>query len=350
TNYTTNTNTQKSNQGQAPANNSANNTSRPDDKYSFESNNMAAGKVPTLNVWDKMSTYFKDVMKTPQNLTSYKAFEQAIKNNPEGYLQPGSNDMGKIKDVQKKLNYLGMNITVNGQFGSATETAIIRFKNSVGINDGYMTKSGKMAVTPIVTPQVWSLLNAQVSNKMNPNANVRGGSYVTPVTQQEKDWARQLAGKIQQFGYKPSEQERQRYENIYQRQQTNSAGASPTQQKQVAAPSAQEMNWAKQLAAKVQSGYKPTAHEKNTYQDIFNRNKTANNTGAAQQANNVPTGPSQQELAWATALMNKVKAGYKPNANEEAKYQQIYQKTQGQGAASVQNNPAPTGPSQQEMN
>lgn len=313
TNYTTGTNNQK--KTQVPSNNTAPSQTRSTDQYS--TGNMQSGNVPSVGAWDKMSAYFKNVMNTPQNLSKFKAFEQAVKNNPEGYLQPGSVDMGKVKDLQKKLNYLGMNLTINGQFGNATEQAVIRFKNSVGINDGYMDKTGKMAVTAVVTPKMWGLLNAQVSNKMNPSSNVVGSSYVTPVTQDELQWAKQLTQKIQQYGYKPNEAERQRYSNIYQRNQVNT-------QQTTSAPSSQEMNWAKQLAQKIQNGYRPNAQEKAAYQDIFNRNKES-------QANKPDkNGITPNEMSWAQNLMNKVKGGYSPSPDEQIKYNEILQKSTGQ--------------------
>lgn len=327
TNYTTGTNNQKNVQGQQPGTSSVNQGNRPKDSYS--NNTMPSGKIPSVGAWDKMSAYFKDVMSTPQNLVKYKTFETAIKNNPEGYLQPGSNDMGKVKDLQKKLNYLGMNITVNGQFGGATEQAIIRFKNSVGINDGFMDKSGKMAVTPIVTPQTWSLLNAQVANKMNPNTNVTGGSYVTPVTNEELNWAKNLAGKIQQYGYKPSENERQRYENIFNRQKQSNQPIQTSQP--VNPPTAHEMQWAKNLAAKIQQyGYRPNAQEAAQYQDIFGRNKATQQNKNVQSQQNQNGGVSPAEMQWATNMMNKVKGGYKPTPDEEIKYQEIYSRTKSQ--------------------
>ncbi|MBC7473376.1 MAG: hypothetical protein H7263_03725, partial [Candidatus Sericytochromatia bacterium] len=75
-----------------------NSSQRANDSYAFNSSSMSTGRVPTevqVGMWDKASTLFKDVMNTPNNLKSYKVFETAIKSNPEGYLQSGSNDAGK---------------------------------------------------------------------------------------------------------------------------------------------------------------------------------------------------------------------------------------------------------------
>jgi peptidoglycan hydrolase-like protein with peptidoglycan-binding domain len=86
---------------------------------------------------DKMSASFKDVLNTEANMKNFVAFENAMKANPEGFLKPGSTDVSKVNDLQKKLKLTGMNIVVNGNFGDATEKAVISFKKSVGINDGY---------------------------------------------------------------------------------------------------------------------------------------------------------------------------------------------------------------------
>jgi hypothetical protein len=105
---------------------------------------------------------------------------------------------------------------------------------------------------------------------------------------------------------------------FYQRQQVNT-------QQTTSAPSPQEMQWAKQLAQKIQQqGYKPNPQEAAAYQDIFNRNKAA-------QANKPDqNGVTPNDMAWAQDLMNKVKNGYNPTPDEQIKYNAIYQKSSGQ--------------------
>ncbi len=319
----------------------SNSNQKVNDSYAFNSSSMPAGRVPTevqVGMWDKASALFKDVLNTPNNLKSYKVFETSIKSNPEGYLQAGSNDAGKIKDLQQKFSYLGMNLTVNGQFGNATEQAVIRFKNSVGINDGFLDKSGKMAVTSVVTPQVWGILNAQVANKLNPNANVSTGSYVTPVTANELTWAKGLMNKVSQYGYKPNASERQQYNNIYQRQHMSGAQTTGASNPTSSVPTAQDIDWAKQMAVKIQQyGYKPNNQEIQRYQDIYKRLQAAKTQ--PQQSPQTTNGVSGQDMAWATSMMKRVKAGYTPTAQESQKYQTIFNQSQG---VSNQNTPQAT--------
>src|SRR5438876_699712 len=87
-------------------------------------------------------------------------------------------------------NVPAVNVVVNGQFGPATEQAVINFKKNVGINDGFLTKKGEYAVTPVVTPQTWNMINAQVASKLNPGGNIASGSYVPPVAAEELNWAK----------------------------------------------------------------------------------------------------------------------------------------------------------------
>ena len=120
------------------------------DGYAFNmSNTVTNGPVPDVKVgfMDKMGLTFKDVMPTDENTKRFVAFEQGMKSNPQGYLKPGENDVTATTDLQKKLKVVGYNVTVNGQFGNSTEQAVIRFKNSVGINDGYLTKNGKLCLS-----------------------------------------------------------------------------------------------------------------------------------------------------------------------------------------------------------
>jgi hypothetical protein len=327
------------------------------DSYAFNLSNVPTGKVPDVKVgmWDKVTAYFGDVTDSPENLKIYKEFKSAMEANPATYLQPGSSDAGKIRDLQKKFNFIGGNLVVNGEFGNATEKAVINFKKSVGINDGFLTKNGEYAVTPVVTPETWNLLNAQVAAKLNPNGNINGGSYIPPVTRDEILWAKDLQSRMTQLGYKPTPAEKQKYENIYQRQQMNiSVQNGSFNPSVVAAPSQPEMDWARQLIAKIQqNGYKATPVERQKYEDIALRQKQAKqqqNQPVQQQVQNtvqpnaLPGGVSPAEMAWATDLMNKVKNGYRTSPDEEIKYQDILIRSKSQ-----QQNVAPQPPTQAEM-
>jgi hypothetical protein len=310
------------------------------------SNTIATGPVPDVKVgfMDRMGLTFKDVMQTEDNTKRFVAFQNAMKSNPQGYLQPSSNDVTATTDLQKKLKIMGYNITVNGSFGNATEQAVIKFKNSVGVNDGYLTKNGNYAVSGIVTPQTWAVLNASVAARMNPNSNLSGGNYVPPVTQKELGWAKELQTKISQFGYRPSQEERTKYEDIYQRQrvgmQSQEGVFNPTK---AAPPTEQEMAWAQDLANKMkQFGYKPNQTEKAKYQEIYQRiqmNKV-DNANTAKLENPKPV--TQAEVDWAVNLMNKVKNGYNPTGAESQKYEQIYSAIQQGKGPQKKNDVAPT--------
>jgi len=300
-------------------------------------NKMQSGNVPSsgkLSFWDRITSNFKDVHQSPQNINAYKVFQNSIKSNPEGYLLPGSSDTNKVKDLQHKLSMVGFKLNVNGQFGHATEQAVIQFKKSVGINDGYLDKNGNFAVTPIVTPKTWELLNAQVAFKLNPNGY--NGNYYNapPVTQEELKWAKNLQTKIR-AGYQPTQSERIRYENIYNRQQL----ALQSKQQNfvppdVPPPTPEDIEWAKQLVNKIQTlGYKPNPSEIQRYQEIYNKQKQSrisqeykknnpSNTNSTQNTNTV----TQEEINWAKQIQEKVKKGQQVTPQEEARYEQIRQK------------------------
>lgn len=292
------------------------------------SNTNPVGPVPDVKVgfMDRMGLTFKDVMQTEENTKRFVAFQNAMKSNPQGYLQPGSKDVTATTDLQKKLKLMGYNITVNGSFGNATEQAVIKFKNSVGVNDGYLTKNGNQAVSGIVTPQTWAVLNASVASRLNPNSNLSGGNYVPPVTQKELSWAKELQNKIAQFGYRPSSQEKAKYEDIYNRQRVGMQSQEGVfDATKVAPPTQQEMDWAKDLLGKMQQfGYKPTQQERDKYQSIYQRiqMQKADNQHQAKLEN--PKAVTQADIDWAVGLMNKVSKGYNPTTAETKKYEQIY--------------------------
>ncbi len=253
--------------------------------------------------------------------------------NTGGFLKPGSTDVSKVKDLQKKLKLEGIDIVVNGEFGKATETAVMNYKKSIGINDGFLTKNGSFAITPIVTPQMWGVLNASVAARLNPNGNITSGTYSPPVTKTELDWAKQLQQKISQFGYKPSQPERQKYDDIYQRQQMAkqiaNGSVNPTQ---ASPPTKEEMDWAKDMAVKMgQFGYKPNNAEKAKYQEIYQKNKISKSSPAqteqpAENQTKINSGVTKAEMDWALKLQQMIKSGYQPNPQQEAKYNEIFAK------------------------
>lgn len=303
------------------------------DGYSFNMNTIPTGRVPDakVGIWDKAGGLFSNVLNTPQNMQLYKNFQSAMKSTPSAFLESGSTDVTKVKDLQRKLNYLGYGLTVNGNFGAATEKAVVNFKISNGINDGFLDKQGKFAVSSIVTPDMYRLMNAQVAQKLNPNGN--SGSYTPPVTQEEINWAKQLQNKIVQYGYKPSPAERQKYDNIYQRQQLGMSIQNGSYNPNVVpAPTSQEIGWAKELLTKMKNyGYKPNPQEIQKYQDIQKRQQLAKNNPAPIEQSQMQTqqvnAVSQQEMDWAVGLMNKIKSGYTPSPAEEQKYQEIFNRS-----------------------
>lgn len=350
-------NNQNNNNYQVQPQNNQGNNGYGNDGYAFNLSSNNNAPVPDVKVgfWDKITTTFDDVHRSQENLSKFKAFESAMSQNPGGYLKPGSSETTRVRDLQKKLSFVGFNVNVNGEFGSVTEKAVINFKKSVGINDGYLTKSGQFAVTSIVTPQMWNILNSQVATRLNPGANPSNG-YAAPITKEELDWAKQLQSKIRQYGYNPTQSERQKYESIFQRQQMNvniqNGSFNPTS---VQAPTREELEWAKGLIVKMsQNGYKPSAQEQQRYSDIqkrqqISKNNTAEQNNNTQQNNSIQQPPpvSQQDYNWAVELMNKVKQGYKASPQEEAKYNDIFSRMQTQNTQQTQSNSAP--PSQDEL-
>lgn len=317
------------------------------DGYAFDLSKVPQGSVPDVKVglMDKMSASFKDVLNTEANMKNFVAFENAMKANPEGFLKPGSTDVSKVNELQKKLKLTGMNIIVNGNFGDATEKAVISFKKSVGINDGYLNKNGDFAVTGIVTPKMWNILNSSVAARLNPNGNINAGTYAPPIAQGELNWAKDLSNKITKFGYKPSQSERARYEEIFQRQKMNEqVNSGNLTTNDITPPTQRELTWAKDLINKIQNyGYTPTAQEKQDYSNIAERQKLSKSNTSTQ--SNQTTQLSQADLDWATNMMQKMKAGYKPNPKEEAAYQkifQIYSAQQQSGTTEVRKNSAPS--------
>lgn len=328
-----------------------NTTSYKGDGYSFDLSSVQAGKVPEAKIGflDKLMGSSENVMNTPKNLQLFKDFQSNI------FLKAGSGNSEGIMDLQRKLKFLGFNVNVNGNFGPATEKAILNFKESIGIDDGFLNKGGNPAVTPIVSKTTMSLINSKVAGKLNNPGQVE----VPAVAKKDLDWAKDLKAKILDSQYKPSQAERKRYDEIYQKQQMIvSANNGSYQVGSLPGPTNSEVQWAKDFIIKVkQYGQKPSQEDTQKYNDIQNRQqmskampKTALQGIAPQNqsASSQPVGNtvSDSQLNWAKQFEQKVNTqNYKPTQEEFKMYVEIYNKTNGtnitvaslQGASQPQN-------------
>ncbi len=178
-----------------------------------------------------------------------------------------------------------------------------------------------------------------------------------PLTQADIDWAMQLQHRVQYQGYQPTQQEINRYTDIYNRQQepapvqpsapaAPAAPAAPVAPAAPAgAPSAADMQWAQQLQTAVQQGYQASPEEIARFTDIYNRSQASQGqpgaAPAAQQPPAAPVAPPQQtapgsvmintgtpdnELQWALELLNRYRQGYQPSPTELAMYESIIAK------------------------
>lgn len=324
-------------QGATPV---AGNPSYKGDGYSFDLSNVPTGKVPDVKVgfWDKFSAVSSDVMNTPKNLQLFKDFQANT------FLQAGSSNSQGVTDLQRKLKFLGFNVNINGNFGPATEKAVLNFKNSMGIDDGFLNKRGESSVTSIVSRSTMSLINSKVASKLNNPGQVE----VPTISQKDLGWAKDLKSKIVNEQYKPSAEERKRYDEIYQKQQMIvSANNGSYQVGSLPGPTSSEVQWAKDFIVKVkQYGQKPSQDDIQKYNDIQRRQQMAK---AAPQ---VPQQPAQQavlqgvpqmqapapveasvsdsQLNWAKEFEQKVNTqNYKPTQGEFKMYVEIYNKVNG---------------------
>lgn len=288
------------------------------DSYSIK-NGPKSAPVPDVKVglFDKVFVQFKDVYQSTDNVKSFVAFQKAMDSNPDGFLKAGSSDTGKVTDLQKKLKLLGFNVAVNGKFGESTEKAVINFKKSVGINDGFLTKNGQFSVSSIVTPETWGVLNSNVSPRLNKGENITTGTYVPPVTADELNWAKGLQDKIKKFDYPPTKAEAERYTNIVKRvNEGNQVRQNMGVDTQKEGPSTSELAWAKNFLTAVKSNHVPTPAETAKYNDIRNKQQQAKANANSNQV-------SETELNWAKNMADKVKGGYDPTESETAKYNNI---------------------------
>lgn len=335
------------------------------DQTQFSSAPRPLTPAPAAEVgfFDKVKSYFNDVYRSDDNLRAYKTFQQTVDTDPNT-IKPGSLDRARVTDLQQKLTMAGVQANVNGVYGYATGEAVKEFKKMMNLNDGFLDGKGQPAISDIATPQMQLVLNSVVSKKLNPQ--MPGTGNPLPVTQNELMWAQNLANKVQNFGYQPNEQERNRYNDIMARQQTQGqAGVpglpgpavpnvpvpgvpqptyqQPVQQptyQQPAAPqpqavSQQEMDWAMQLQERIMGGYRPTPQEAAQYDNIQKRY-------AAQPASPAEPAPApsgqlrpvtQGELDWATAMQDKItNQGYRPTPDEAARYTDIFNRYQNQPA------------------
>lgn len=311
------------------------------DQTRFNSPQPMPAPAPAVEVgfFDKVKSYFQDVYRSPENLQAYKQFQTQVDSDPNT-IKPGSNDRNRVQDLQQKLQLAGVQVNVNGVYGYATGEAVKQFKQQMNINDGFLNGQGQPAITDIATPQMISVLDSVVTKSLNPQ--LPGTGNPMPVTQEELLWAQNLATRIQHFGYQPNQQEQNRYNDIFARQQQQQVGGMPAAPQpsptvpntpipgappvyqQPTAPtgvvpvSQQELDWAMAMQDRiVNTGYRPTPQEAAAYEDIQQRY-------AAQQQNAAPapqlgSGPvTQDELNWLRAQSGKQLSG-----NDLARYQNI---------------------------
>lgn len=207
---------------------------------------------------------------------------------------------------------------------------------------------------------------------------------LNPVTQAELEWALQLQERMATQGYQPSAEEAARYTDIYNRYQNQPTQVQPTQPATPTPPpgsvyqpgetapvvidntvTQEELQWAVELQRKIDTqGYRPTQQEVVRYTDIYNRyqasqQQPAQPTAPAQPSQPAPqqpvapqqpaqpptpVGASQDELQWARRLESRTAQGYKPTAEEVAKYNEIQLKLATFGMQPATGPVAPTAP------
>lgn len=315
-----------------------------------------------VGLMDKFKSYFNDVYRSDDNLRAYKNFQQIAESDPNT-LKPGSMNSARVTDLQQKLNIVGIQANVNGVYGYATGEAVKEFKKMMNLNDGYLDGKGQPAISDIATPQMQSVLDSVVSKKLNPQ--MPGTGNPMPVSQEELMWAQNLATRVQNFGYQPNLQERNRYNDIMARQQAQANPGMPqapgpalpgvpvpgvpqpqqpvyqppVQQPQptqnTQAVTQQELDWAMNMQERIMGGYRPTQQESAMYENIQSR--YAAQPAQPSQPTPAPSGQlrpvTQGELDWAMAMQDKITTqGYRPTPDEAARYTDIFNRYQNQPA------------------
>lgn len=93
----------------------------------------------------------------------------------------------------------------------------------------------------------------------------------------------------------------------------------------------EEIAWALALEKQVQQGYRPTPQEIERYKAIYDRLAASQRESPDSNPNrspNRPVRPSQADIDWAVALMQKITQGYKPTPQEVARYTDIFERLQ----------------------
>jgi hypothetical protein len=139
---------------------------------------------------------------------------------------------------------------------------------------------------------------------------------VAGVSPPEMEWASALSERVRQFGYRPSDQELEAYNQIYARWQQALAQQSPP-----VTPA--EQQWATQLEQRVQQGYPASEREIHRYNDIYLRQQGQSEISAG-------------DLAWVMRFRQSVATGYQPGAAELAQYGELFEKACLQDASLIQ--------------
>ena len=104
------------------------------------------------------------LLDTPENV---QAFLAEVQRYPvDGALGPGSTNQKAIQDLQGALAILGFQVPASGSYDTATQQAVVAYKQSRGLRQGYRSADGQFAVNEYADSRMLDTLMNELQARM----------------------------------------------------------------------------------------------------------------------------------------------------------------------------------------
>lgn len=141
----------------------------------------------------------EQALATQYNLLATVANVQAFENEQQQYQQlgclgPGSSNTQAITQLQQGLAQLGYSVSVDGQYDTATQNAVIKFKQDNGLHQSYQLANGTWAVNAWLDPNCYNTLKAKIqaiasgSSSSSGSTTSSNSSTASPPVSSSTDW------------------------------------------------------------------------------------------------------------------------------------------------------------------
>ncbi|MEB3186320.1 MAG: peptidoglycan-binding protein [bacterium] len=122
------------------------------------------------------------LLDTPENV---QAFLAEVQRYPvDGALGPGSTNQKAIQDLQGALAILGFQVPASGSYDTATQQAVVAYKQSRGLRQGYRSADGQFAVNEYADSRMLDTLMNELQARMQQQGTLPAPTAPAATSQQ----------------------------------------------------------------------------------------------------------------------------------------------------------------------